>query len=288
MAEITVLFATLNGTYTLPRVLDRMEMLIPPGGGWKIVAVDNGSSDGSYELLQSRASRLPMQVLREPRRGKNVALNAGLAFVEGDIVALTDDDIILSKDWLTTLEKIAYCQTEFDIFGGPIFPVWEQPPPPWLLRNVPRSFLGWTDFQEGEIDAGLIWGGNMAVRTQLFKKLRFAEGWEMHSETEFTIRAQKEGHRCWHSHASPAGHIIKPHQLSKEWHLERAYARGRTDRRICRTEMKPPAEYLLRWAPQHVAKLAYRFIRLCTTNNPEERFRAALEYRYCRGFWSND
>ena len=66
-----------------------------------------------------------------PIVGVNVG-RLGLAFVEGDIVALTDDDIILSADWLTMIEKIACRQTEFDIFGGPIFPVWEQPPPPWL------------------------------------------------------------------------------------------------------------------------------------------------------------
>jgi hypothetical protein len=108
-------------------MLDQLERLQSPTGGWEVIAVDNGSSDDSLKIMTERAKRLRMTVLSEPRRGKNVALNTALPLANGDIIAFTDDDIILSPDWLVCIERIAAQQPDYDIFGGPIYPVWENP-----------------------------------------------------------------------------------------------------------------------------------------------------------------
>ena len=63
MSMITVLFATFNGAHTLPRMLDQLERLQPPTGGWEVIAVDNGSSDDSLKIMTERAKRLRMTVL---------------------------------------------------------------------------------------------------------------------------------------------------------------------------------------------------------------------------------
>src|ERR1700753_1443831 len=107
MVKVTVLFASLNGARTLPRMLDQLEHLEPPTGCWDVVAVDNGSSDDTLKILREWKDKLPLTVISEPRRGKNIALNAALPFVKGEIVALTDDDMIVSPDWLVSIERIA-------------------------------------------------------------------------------------------------------------------------------------------------------------------------------------
>ena len=56
----------------------------------------------------------------------------------------------------------------------------------------------WTDFSEGPVKGHVIWGGNMAVRAAVFREHKFAEGVEMGSETEFIMRTEGSGHRCWH------------------------------------------------------------------------------------------
>jgi hypothetical protein len=227
MARITVLFATLNGAHTLPRMLATLGVLESPSDGWKVVAVDNGSTDDSRNILEQHVGRIPMTVLKEPRRGKNIALNTGLGLAEGDIVALTDDDIILPRDWLVSIENVAAARADNDIFGGVIYPIWEEPPPAWVFHCVPKGFFGWTEFPEGPIQAASIWGGNMAVRADVLRDHKFAEGVEIGSETEFTLRAEGNGHRCWHFHASPVGHIIRPYQFKFEWLAQRAYNDGR-------------------------------------------------------------
>jgi L-malate glycosyltransferase len=293
MARVTVLFATLNGAHTLPRMLDSLENVAPPTGGWKVVAVDNGSTDSTRDILEQRAVKLPMTVLTEPRRGKNAALNAGLAFVDGDLVALTDDDIILPADWLVSIEKIAAERAEYDIFGGPIYPIWEEPPSAWVLRCAPKDYLGLTNFCEGPVLPGFIWGGNMAVRAVLFREHRFGEEFYMCSETEFTGRANRSGHKCWHFHASPVGHIIRSYQLEPRWHLQRAYRFGRADYRVFHTNAKgalaqrygDPLYRLVMLAKGacRVTMAAWDFAGSHFYGDADDQFKASLQLRYWRG-----
>ena len=65
---LTVVLATHNGTMTLPRVLEGYTRLGPVSGGWKLVAVDNASTDRTKELVWAYAGRLPRS--EERRVGK--------------------------------------------------------------------------------------------------------------------------------------------------------------------------------------------------------------------------
>jgi glycosyltransferase involved in cell wall biosynthesis len=301
MARITVLFSTLNGAHTLPRMLDTLERLEPPASGWKVVAVDNGSADESLHILQQRAAKLPVTVIEEPRRGKNIALNSGLALVEGDIVAFTDDDVILPRDWLVAIERVAAEHADYDVFGGPISLVWEEPPPDWVLRCVPKNWLGLNDFPEGQVDANSIYGANMAVRTTVFPKHKFAAqigpdgsaAYAMGSETEFMMRVERSGHRCWHFQGSPVGHIIRPYQLRREWLLQRAYNTGRGNRRRLRMNNQEDFVRLFGHPLRHLLGLVKGAGLLGTAacnvaisrlfRDSEDQFRASLRLRYCQG-----
>lgn len=301
MARVTVLFSTLNGAHTLPRMLDTLERLEAPSEGFKIVAVDNGSTDDSFRILKRRAVHLPMTVISEPRRGKNIALNAGLKHVEGEIVALTDDDVILPRNWLVAIESVAAKHTAYDIFGGAIYPVWEKSPPDWILRCVEKGFFAWTDFPEGPVEFWGVWGPSMGVRTSVLFKLRFGESigpngsasYAMGSDGEFTMRAETNGHRCWHFHGAPVGHIIRPYQLTPEWLLQRAHNLGRGRRRLAALRGKEAGStrsgYPLRpvlavvKSAGHVTVAACRVATSWLSGSHEHQFKASSRFRYCQG-----
>ena len=82
---LTVVITTYNGAPTLPEVLDAYRRLEPPARGWKLVVVDNDSTDGTPEILASFRDRLPLRALHQRRRGQNAARNTGLPNVEGDL-----------------------------------------------------------------------------------------------------------------------------------------------------------------------------------------------------------
>ena len=235
---ISVIFSTYNGTQTLPRMMDALCNIQEPLNGWEVIAIDNASTDDTYYLLQSYIPRLPLTVLQHSERGKNKALNFGLKYVTGELVVLTDDDIIPADDWLIQLEAAARKQPDFDIFGGAILPQWPSPPEKWILEYTPLGLtyaLTAEDLQPGEIQPGLIWGPNMMVRKKIFEMGNTfdesvgpnAGSYIMGSETTFNIRMEKKGYRCYFTPNAKVSHMIRPAQMQRNWILRRAYRFGK-------------------------------------------------------------
>lgn len=235
---LTVVFATHNGSDTLHLMLDAMTKLKAPETGWKLIAVDNGSTDNTPDILRSYVGLLPLMVMEQPERGKNRALNLALEHVDGDLIVLTDDDVVPTPDWLCQIRQGADTNPQYDLFGGAILPLWLSEPPTWLIENVPVG-IAYAITQAHKIDGptspGLIWGPNMAIRRKVFDAgHRFDESvgpgpgrYRMGSETEFTTRLSGLGYGCWHLPHAKVSHIIQPHQLEPTWLIERAYRFGR-------------------------------------------------------------
>lgn len=84
---------------------------------WELIAVDDGSSDGTLAWLQAQAdTRIHTQ--SQPNQGVSAARNAGLAAARGDYVAFLDADDTWSPDFLETMlaalqtrpaAALAYC-----------------------------------------------------------------------------------------------------------------------------------------------------------------------------------
>ena len=167
---LTVLFATRNRAPLLRNVLEAYCNLQSPPGGWKLVVVDNGSTDQTAQIAASFTGRLPIHFSIEAKAGKNVALNTGLDLLEGDLVVLTDDDAFPRPDWLVQLRRAADDQPAYSLFGGKILPRWEIIPPAWIrwIRDAGPVYTLTDDAQrEGQIAAFLVFGPNMAVRASI-------------------------------------------------------------------------------------------------------------------------
>ncbi|MGH9366111.1 MAG: glycosyltransferase, partial [Thermoanaerobaculia bacterium] len=125
---LTVLIATHNGAGTLPEVLEAYGRLHSPEGGWKLVIVDNASTDETERVLRSFARLLPLLSIHVAEQGQNLARNRGLAEVAGDLVVFADDDALPHADWLARLRAAADAHPDFGLFGGAVRPRWEVSP----------------------------------------------------------------------------------------------------------------------------------------------------------------
>ncbi len=67
---------------------------------FEIVVVDDGSTDGTFEWLEERATARPVRRLRQQNRGPAAARNRGVAAAAGAIVAFLGDDTVPEPGWL--------------------------------------------------------------------------------------------------------------------------------------------------------------------------------------------
>jgi len=236
-----LLFTTRDGLSSLPRTLEHLARLRQPPG-LRIVAVDNGSSDGSGDLLRRWSLRLPMTVMECPHRGKNRAINhaldrLGSDLARAELVIVSDDDILPREDWLVQLMAAARSQPLADMFGGVIEPAWPHRPPDWLMAlegEFPILFAT-TGHAGGPCSSHDIYGPNMAVRGRIFAAgARFnpsigpdgTQRYGMGSESELLRRLERAGHRSYFCAEAIVGHQVEPGQLTIDSVIARARRYG--------------------------------------------------------------
>lgn len=71
-------------------------------GGYEVVVVDDGSSDGTEAMVAGLTPGYPVPLVyfRQQNRGVAAARNAGLAQARGAVIAFLDDDHVATKTWL--------------------------------------------------------------------------------------------------------------------------------------------------------------------------------------------
>jgi glycosyltransferase involved in cell wall biosynthesis len=156
-----------------------------------VVAVDNGCTDRSIEIVESWRDRLPSLVVVDGRaqRGVNHARRAGAAAARGDFLAFCDADDVTAPNWL---EELAGKAAGADLVGGPVEQeelngqlqrAWQPADP---LHSLPSPY-GFVPYPPG---------GNLGIWADVAREI----GWDVSfgfgsSDIDFGWRAQLAGYR---------------------------------------------------------------------------------------------
>lgn len=101
--SVSVIVPVFQAADTIAACIGALEAQRPAGARVEVIVVDNDSSDGSVEWLETHS---PFRLLREPRRGAYAARNTGVAAATGDIIAFIDPDCVPDGDWIAAIVEV--------------------------------------------------------------------------------------------------------------------------------------------------------------------------------------
>ncbi|HET7694285.1 MAG TPA: glycosyltransferase [Vicinamibacterales bacterium] len=313
--DATVLIPTYNRARLLDETLLSLRGLrVRADRTWNAIVVDNNSSDDTRTVVErhARGFPVPLRYVFEAQQGRSSALNAGLASADGTIVAMTDDDVRVDEGWLEAAcaalldagdPSIAYA-------GGPVSPIWEADPPPWL--DLTRGDLWGTIAIQDHGGEPFVYddrrrvplGANMAARRSLFDRIgafradlgrssgRLVMGQEV---PELLMRARAAGLRGVYVPAMHVRHHIPARRLERayfrRWWFGKGVSRSALERSRPVTELGVDlahTPHLLR-VPRYMYGSALRdalaWLRHAVRGRQADAFRHEMMLAYFAGYF---
>ncbi len=199
----------------------------------ELLIVDNSPSHSAKAQLTeyAKAFRFPMHIKNVTERGIAHARNQVLEHAlksDAEYLLMIDDDEYPSQNWVTEMINA------FDKFGGhvvigPVRPIFDKPPSPWMIAGKHFSFGG---YQDGEV---LREGNtsNAAVKLDFLRahSVRFNRQFDFTGgeDTCFFHELLKVGARITFAQHAIVNETIVAHRSTISWLLKRWMRTGNTD-----------------------------------------------------------
>jgi len=137
--DISVVIPLFNEEESLPELFAWIEQVMADHGfTYEIIAVNDGSSDRSWDVIEREAARNPRikGICFQRNYGKSAALNEGFAASEGKVVITMDADLQDSPDEIPGLYKMID-EEGYDLVSG-----WKKKRlDPALTKNIPSKLF---------------------------------------------------------------------------------------------------------------------------------------------------
>lgn len=254
--KVSVILASFNGASTLPRTFRALADVETQGLHVEFILVDNGSTDSTASLMKEFLRYRAGTYVLESRAGKSNALNTGLTFVRGELIVLTDDDVIPKPGWLNAFAAAAKVAPETMAFAGQIRLDWPTQPSDWLLalesmgrtlgatpRNRPQGIISFSDvkgancaFRAEALSLGETFRPDLGVNSQ--GPVLAGE------ETAFFEKMEKAGSSILFVPNAELGHIVRSHQMSIWSLIQRGIRNGRGSAAVFHNHAAPSRMHL--------------------------------------------
>jgi len=253
--SLAVVIPTHNRRAILERTLDALDAQSQPD--FRIVVVDDGSTDGTFEWLERRMERAsgPRLVAhRQENRGQGQARNRALREVDEELVLFLGDDIIPLPD-LVAEHRAAHARPELRRVRTAVvgFTDWRRSEmkvtPALEMANVEGHQFGFAHMAAGEeVPFTCFYTSNLSLPRRLLGDEPFdagfaAYGWE---DIELGYRLSRGGLRLVYHPAAAAEHL-HPMTLGDLFARQRLVGRGlrtlwRLHPELAATQLLSPGE----------------------------------------------
>jgi glycosyltransferase involved in cell wall biosynthesis len=180
----------------------------------ELILVDNGSTDGSYEFLQSECGARA-KILQIPGVTISTLRNRGAQVSQGEFISFIDSDCVVPPTYLVAAIEV-FRSVEADAAGCE----YELPrQAKWLEETW--HYLHWRARDEY---VPYLYSGNFMVRRSVFEKAGgFDESLVTGEDAEFGLRLTSMGFKIYRTEQIPAVHLGNPKTMSgffrkQVWH----------------------------------------------------------------------
>ncbi|MEJ8310175.1 glycosyltransferase family 2 protein [Agrobacterium larrymoorei] len=224
--KISLVTSTMNRPRQIGELLESLKAQSVVAS--QIIIVDQSADAATEKVISDFKGDLPVQYIRDPRKGLSRGRNLGLTHVTGDIVAFPDDDCIYRKDTLERVLSAFSSDLALGIYTGmSITPTgvssqgrWGAQPHSIDRFNIWTSQTSYTTFYRNDtLKAAGLFNEDLGVGSGTV--------WGAGEETELMLRALRTGAKGLYD---PALRIVHPEPLAvfdkAALHRGRRYNRG--------------------------------------------------------------
>ncbi len=137
--DLSIVVPLFNEEESLPELMAWIDRVLAERD-YEVVFVDDGSTDGSWEVVQQLKSTYPNRVVGisfARNQGKSAALHTGFRVVRGTVVITMDADLQDSPDEVLELER-KVLEEGFDLVSG-----WKKKRYDPLSKTLPTKVYNW-------------------------------------------------------------------------------------------------------------------------------------------------
>jgi len=228
--EVSVVLSTYNRAQVLPRALESLldQDLAP--ARYEVVAVNNNSSDHTGQVITCFLGKARnVRYVFEPRQGLSHARNTGILVARAPIVAFTDDDVRVARNWLSTIIRLFADHPDVACVGGKVLPNWPGRWPAWLTPEhwAPLALVDYGDapFYVNATRRLCLIGANSAYRREVFDRIGMfaphvqAVGREVATEDhELLLRLWRAGDQGLYCPSLTVISDIAPDRMRRRYH----------------------------------------------------------------------
>lgn len=197
--KISVIISTKNRTKELKLCLKTI--LRNTFTDYEVILVDQSTNDETENMVKKLASRR-IRYRRVKFSGQTKGINVALRMARGDIYVFTDDDYVIPRTWLDTIEKTFKRLPQIDGLSGQVLPYMPTKSRkycvcPALYRSHKERFVTSVGPTVHSPDSGFGKGANMSFRKHVIDAIGGFKEWlgpgakgaSAGNETEFIYRA---------------------------------------------------------------------------------------------------
>ena len=178
--NVSVVISCYNKRETIAQSI--RSVLLQEGVRFELIVVDDGSTDGSNNILDAFSRDERVKIIRQDHSGTSATKNIGLANARSDIVYFVDGDCILDGNSLARLLS-SFASPRIGCVGGAVRAI-----------NKSNSIANAIELMQNEVERKWPFGANVAYRREALTRTGgFDESAEAGEDVDLFLRVSKMG-----------------------------------------------------------------------------------------------